>query len=227
MKPWGCVGGSRGKPLELPVPWAAGSRRNECVGSYILPWGIPSSSWGPFRLLLSHGPLPSHPSFFAERPTGSCVLPRPRAAGRPGPHLPGQGPPGRVQPPLCLVGRQPALRGLPIPWGTWAAANQRAGRGVGAGVGVPGRKWLTRPLCRPQPWPPATTWTSGTCRTCPSHTLAGILGTASCRLEPGERMPQAPRQPGAVKAAGSMWWDFSGTGARPGGVWEFRNYLGI
>lgn len=93
------------------------------MGSYTLPWGIPSSSRGPFRLLLSHGPLSSHPSFFAERPTGSCVLPRPwdcqRSGGRESrPLSPSRGSQGGwFQPLLCPPrGSRPfALGGLPIP----------------------------------------------------------------------------------------------------------------
>lgn len=137
MKPWGCVGGSRGKPLELPVPWAAGSRRNECVGSYILPWGIPSSSWGPFRLLLSHGPLPSHPSFFAERPTGSCVLPRPRAAGRRRPLSPRPRPP-RPGPAPALPGQEAAgPSGSTHPLGHVGGSQSACGARGGGGRGGP------------------------------------------------------------------------------------------
>lgn len=167
-------------------------------GKYTPPLGIPSSSWGPFRLLLSHGPPPSHPSFFAERPTGSRVLPRPWDCQAPGsrasrPHISlSRGPrgrPGRLVPALALPGRrQPALGGLPIPWGTWAAASPPGGGGGGG----PWPEVADGPPCLPQAPPLATTWTCSTCRTCPSHSPAGTLGTASCRLETGERRPQMP-----------------------------------
>lgn len=107
------------------------------MGSYILPWGIPSSSWGPFRLLLSHGPLPSHPSFFAERPTGSCVLPRPRAAGRRRPPSPRPRPP-RPGPAPALPGREAAgPSGSTHPLGHVGGSQSACGARGGGGRGGP------------------------------------------------------------------------------------------
>lgn len=169
--------------------------------------GQPHPTGGPFHLPLSHGPTPSHPSFFASRPSGlwvvgSCCFQFPGVQALKGEARGGRsssasqaGSGGRVAP----AGRSRVFVGGPPTWGTWATANQRLRLwGPLQGPWLAGTAdrldRLTAPSGLPQPWPQATTWKCSTCRTSPSHTPGGILGTESCRLETGEP-PLAPPAP--------------------------------
>lgn len=161
--------------------------------------GQPHRPRGPFHLPLSHGPPPSHPSF-------PCWEVK-RALGSKAPRLPdfpgvkalkgeaqgGRSPWGSGVLAACRR-KEPGLCGWAALWGTWAAANQRS-RLWGHVPGLASRKWLTSPPGLLQPRPQATTWKCGTCKTSPSHTPGGILGTASCRLETGESCHPGPSLP--------------------------------
>lgn len=107
-----------------------------------------------------------------------------------------QGPQGKVQEgcfQLCLGCGLPGQEGArslgacPSPWGTCSQSVCEGRRGGTGGSLTRGDRCAP---CLSQPWPPATTWTCGMCKTCPSQTPGGILGTVSCRLETGELMPQ-------------------------------------